>query len=64
MDLVLRLAAALHIVTTATQNMIYGHAELPIPTVFPLSTLQSAISYVEYLETQKHTLCQVRVYVS
>ena len=59
LDLIPRVAAALHAFTIGMNNVLAGHADVEIPTVIPLQTLQRAISYVNYLETQKHMLCEV-----
>ena len=42
MDLVPRVAAALHVFTAAFTNVSAGHDEDPIPTVIDLQTLQRA----------------------
>lgn len=59
LDLIPRLATALHVFTVALNNLLAGHAEIDISTTIPLNTLQCAVKYVDYLEMQKHMLCQV-----
>lgn len=59
LDLIPRVAAALHVFTCALHNLLSGHAENPIPTTIPLNTLQCAVKYVRHLEMQKHMLCEV-----
>ena len=63
MDLVPRVAAALHVFTAVFTNISAGHDEDPIPTVIDLQTLQHAEKYVTYLETQKNLICQVNKHV-
>jgi hypothetical protein len=59
LDLIPRLATALHVFTVALNNLLAGHAEIDISTTIPLNTLQCAVRYVDYVELQKHMLCQV-----
>jgi hypothetical protein len=63
MDLVPRVAAALHVFTAVFTNVSAGHNEDPIPPVIDLQTLQHAEKYVTYLETQKNLICQVNKHV-
>ncbi len=59
LDLIPCLATALHVFTVGLNNLLSGHSENEIPTTIPLSTLQCACKYVDYIELQKHMLCQV-----
>ena len=59
LDLIPRVAASLHVFTSAIYNLPSGHAENPIPNTIPLNTLQCAVKYVQHLEMQKHMLCEV-----
>ncbi|XP_028412447.1 uncharacterized protein LOC114535274 [Dendronephthya gigantea] len=58
LDLIPRLAAALHVFTVALNNVLSGHVENPMPTTIPLNILQYAVRYVRHLEMQKHMLCE------
>jgi hypothetical protein len=59
LDLIPRVAASLHVFTTALYNFLSGHTENQIPATISRSTLECAVKYVNHLEMQKHMLCQV-----
>lgn len=59
LDLIPRVATVLHVFTLALRYLLNGHEEDEIPRSISLNTLQCAVKYVDYMETQKHMLCQV-----
>lgn len=59
LELVPRMAAALHVLNHTMNDLLAGVPTSPPPTEISKSTLENATEFVQHLESQKGILCQV-----
>ena len=60
LDLLPRLAAALHVLVYTMECALAGHEEAEIPITISKDTLEMAKFYLEHVESQKYMFCEVR----
>ena len=58
-DLLQRVAISLHVFNFVTDELLQGWKQPTVPMQISLETLQQAIHYVEYTETQKEIVMEV-----
>lgn len=58
-ELIPRIATSLHVLNHIMEEVLLGQSSSEPPTTISHSTLQTAIDYVQHLESQKDIMCQV-----
>ena len=63
LELIPRVATALHVFNYTLEQLLAGAPASSPPTVISKTTLESATDFVQHLESQKSILCQVNLFV-